>query len=59
VRVAQAKRHDLCRSVGPLTDEVSEARPPLKSGDVLIVAAPWDCWVLREIGPSDKLVDTF
>jgi hypothetical protein len=45
--------------VGPLTDEVSEARPPLKSGDVLIVAAPWDCWVLREIGPSDKLVDTF
>jgi hypothetical protein len=45
--------------VGPLGDEVRQARPQLKSGDVLAIATSWEWWVLRETDLTDALVDAF
>lgn len=39
--------------------EFGASRPSLKSGDVLLIAASWERWVLRDTDAVDDLVDAF
>jgi hypothetical protein len=57
--VAQPDHHELARSVGPFADEVSQARPQLKSGDVLTIAASWERWVNRETSAEEAIDHAF
>jgi hypothetical protein len=39
--------------------EFGAARPNLKSGDVLAIAASWERWILRSGDPVDDLAEAF
>jgi hypothetical protein len=39
--------------------EFGAARPNLKSGDVLAIAASWERWVTRESSTEDEIGDAF
>jgi hypothetical protein len=39
--------------------EFAAARPNLKSGEVLAIAATWERWVNRESSAEEEIVDAF
>jgi hypothetical protein len=39
--------------------EFAAARPGVKSGEVLLIAASWEKWILRSDDPADDLAEAF